>query len=175
MTPMSRLLVTSIAAIALAGCGGSDEMAAPEPTPPAAPVTSEPESQPQPEALPGLPAELAGYREWEKLNAEPIPPRDSDPHNGTKEVYASVPAEAGVYPPGTIVVKEAARPGASFIGLVAMMRKEEGANPEHNDWVMVEWVRDAPDAKFEEIAGGSVCTSCHMQVRDTDYVFTRRR
>lgn len=172
MTPMGRLLVTGLAAIALAGCGGSDETAAPEPAP-APPATSEQESQPEPEAPPGLPAELAGYQEWEQLNSEPIPPRDSDPHNGTKDVYASVPAEGGVFPPGAIVVKEAARPGASFIGLVAMMRKEKGANPEHNDWVMVEWVRDAPDAEFEEIASGSVCTSCHMQARDTDYVFTQ--
>lgn len=181
---MSRLLVACLAALALVGCGGGDESAAPEPAP--APATTEavaqpepvpePEPAPEPEEpkpLPGLPAELAGYREWTKLNAAPIPPRASDPHSGTKDVYASVAAEGGVYPPGAIVVKEAARPGASFIGLVAMMRKERGANPEHNDWIMIEWVRDSPDAAFEEIAGGAICTSCHVQARDQDYVFTR--
>ena len=183
---MSRLLVACLAALALAGCGSADETAAPEPAPAPEQTATEtvgepepepepaPEPAPEPEPEPGLPAELAGYTSWTKLNARPIPPRDSDPHDGTKNVYASVAAEGGVYPPGTIVVKEAARPGTSFIGLVAMMRKEPGANPDHNDWVMVEWVRDARDAEFEEIASGAVCTSCHVQARDRDYVFTGR-
>jgi hypothetical protein len=184
---MSRLLLATLAALAVAGCGGGDETAEPPAAPPtetnaetsvattAEATTAEapPEQPTAPVTMPGLPDELAGYQSWTKLNAQPIPPRDSDPHNGTKDVYASVAAENGVYPPGAIVVKEAARPGASYIGLVAMMRKEPGANPEHNDWVMVEWVRDARDAEFEEIASGAVCTSCHMQARDRDYVFTQ--
>ncbi len=166
----------------LAGCGSDDEVAAP--TVPAAtteetsaattappPATTEAE---QPEALPGLPADLAGYETWTKLNDAPIPPRDSDPHDGTKNVYASVePGADGTYPDGAIVVKEAIRPGADFIGLIAMMRKEAGAQPDHNDWVWVEWTRDSADGEFGEIASGAVCYSCHMGARDTDYVFTR--
>lgn len=162
--------------LALAGCGGGGEGAAP----PEATLTAEP-TEPPPtteapptSALPGLPDELAGYDTWTKLNDAPIPPRDADPHDGTKEVYASAPAgSGGLYPDRAIVVKDAIRPGADFVGLVAMMRKERGANPEHNDWVMVEWVRDAPGEPFAEIASGGVCTSCHMQARATDYVFTR--
>lgn len=186
MTWMLRLLAAGLAAAALAGCGGGEEAAPVEtavetvetveepPEPPEPPTTDEPppEEPTAPVSMPGLPDELAGYQEWTKLNAAPIPPRASDPHDGTKNVYASVPAEGGVYPPGAIVVKEATRPGAAFIGLVAMMRKEPGANPEHNDWVMVEWVRDVRDADFEEIASGAVCTSCHVQARGSDYVFT---
>ena len=77
------------------------------------------------------------------------------------------------FPNGTIVVKEAMRPGADFIGLIATMRKRQGADPAHNDWVFVEYTRDAPDARFQEIASGSVCWSCHMGALDLDYVFTR--
>ncbi len=189
MTWMLRLLAAGLAAAALAGCGGGEEAAPvetaptvetvettveepPEPPEPTVPPEPPPEEPSAPTAMPGLPDELAGYQEWPKLNAAPIPPRASDPHNGTKDVYASVPAEDGVYPPGAIVVKEATRPGAAFVGLVAMMRKEPGANPEHNDWVMIEWVRDARNAEFEEIASGAVCTSCHFQARGSDYVFT---
>ena len=37
-------------------------------------------------ALPGLPADVAGYTQWLKLNADPIPPvPGGDPHNGTKK------------------------------------------------------------------------------------------
>lgn len=188
---MSRLFAAGLASLVFAGCGGETEEAEPaedtlpattaaaaeEPEPeaeaPPEPTVIEEPEPPPPEPLPGLPAELAGYQDWTKLNAAPIPPRDPDPHRGTKDVFVSTTPRGGVYPPGAIVVKEARRPGASFIGLVAMMRKEAGANPEHNDWVMVEWVRDAPNAEFREIASGAVCTSCHVQARDRDYVFTQ--
>ena len=47
-----------------------------EPLQPAEPVV----------ALPGLPDDVAGYTQWLKLNAEPIPPvPGGDPHNGTKK------------------------------------------------------------------------------------------
>lgn len=178
MSRMRCLATVGIAVLALAGCGGGEDEAAQPAAAPTEDATAETpaaanaEDSEAPEALPGLPAELAGYESWPKLNAAPIPPRDSDPHSGTKDVYASVASDNGVYPPGAIVVKEGTRPGASFVGLVAMMRKEAGANPEHNDWVMVEWVRDSPQDDFEEIGSGAVCTSCHVQARDRDYVFT---
>lgn len=162
---MRRLLLLSCAVLlagaTAAGCGGGD-----------GPTPDETTAANAVDGLPGIPAEFAAYREWEKLNADPIPPRDSDPHFGTKDVYASVPAEDGVYPEGAIVVKEAVRPDADFVGLVATMRKEAGANREHNDWVFVEWSRDAADADFSELASGGVCTSCHVGARETDYVFT---
>ena len=191
---MARLALVLALLLAAAGCGGSDESAPPtQATQPATTATpTEPETEPgtepaetetatetepaeeeQAEALPGLPDELAGYDSWTRLNAEPIPPRSPDPHEGTKNVYASVGADAGRYPDGAIVVKEAVRPGADFIGLIAMMRKERGAQPDHNDWVWVEWVRDGPEAEFSELASGSVCYSCDVQARATDYVFTR--
>ncbi|HUP32911.1 MAG TPA: hypothetical protein VM184_07745, partial [Gaiellaceae bacterium] len=146
---MARGTVLLLLILALAGCGGGDgdgaapaetaltaEPIEPPPTteaPPPATTEAPPPATTEPplEALPGLPAELAGYDAWTKLNDAPIPPRDADPHDGTKEVYASVAAgSGGLYPDGAIVVKDAIRPGADFVGLVAMMRKERGANPE---------------------------------------------
>src|ERR671914_48140 len=50
----------------------------------------------------------------------------------------------------------AERPGKDFIGLVATMRKIEGADPEHNDWVFVEWARESADEPFTELASGQV-------------------
>lgn len=131
-------------------------------------------------ALPGLPAYTAGFEQWLRLNRRPIPPRSSDPHYGTKNVYvnrtraqlAPRGRQRYPYPYGTIVVKSARRPGQSFVSLVAVMRKMRGANRAHNDWVMVEYTRSRAGARFSRLAQGGICTSCHMQARRRDYVFT---
>ena len=89
-------------------------------------------------ALPGLPDDVAGYTQWLKLNAEPIPPAPGgDPHNGTKNVYVNKTREDIApngeqqfpYPDGSIVVKEAYRPNKDYVGLIAIMRKKAGADP----------------------------------------------
>jgi hypothetical protein len=180
---MRALLPVLLAAALLSACGGGDDAAAP--TAPAPPATTEPaststgpapatvETDDAPDPLPGLPAWTAGYETWTRLNDRPIPPRESDPHLSTKNVYVTARADGGVYPPGTIVVKEGVRPGADFVGLVATMRKIAGANPEHADWVFVEWARDAAGRPFTKLAEGAVCESCHGGVAGRDYVFTR--
>jgi hypothetical protein len=178
-------------AVLLAGCGGNGEPESAPATSEAAPetTTAEPEPTteeattaettteeappPAPEAPPGVPGFVAGYRSWTKLNDAPIPPRTSDPHNGTKNVYASRERRPdGRFPAGTIVVKDAVRPGASFVGLIAIMRKRPGADPAHGNWVFVEYTRDARGERFQEIASGAVCWSCHMGALESDYVFT---
>ena len=183
--------------LALAACGGSSEPSsapqatgpeqaatttAPATTVPATTAEEEPTTDvttteaapPPPQAPPGVPRFVAGYRDWVRLNDSPIPPRDPDPHRGTKNVYASEERRAnGSFPNGTVVVKEARRPGADFIGLLAIMRKERGADPEHNDWVFVEYVRDAARERYRELARDAVCWGCHASALDLDYVFTR--
>ena len=109
-----------------------------------------------------------------KLNDAPIPPREADPHLGTKNVYASKDRRPnGRFPYGTIVVKDANRPGKGFTGLIAIMRKERGADQAHNDLVFVEYTREARSERFREIASGAVCWTCHMGALDSDYVFTK--
>ncbi len=131
--------------------------------------------------LPGLPEDVAGYTQWLKLNAEPIPPvPGGDPHNGDKNVYVNKTRETIApngeqqfpYPDGSIVVKEAYRPGKDYVGLIAIMRKKAGVNPDHNDWEFIEYTRNAPDAEFGVIAKDGVCWGCHARVEDIDYVFT---
>ena len=132
-------------------------------------------------ALPGLPDDVAGYTQWLKLNAELIPPvPGGDPHNGDKNVYVNKTREDIApngeqqfpYPDGSIVVKEAYRPNKDFVGLIAIMRKKAGVNPDHNDWEFIEYVRNAADAEFSVIAQGPTCWGCHSRVEDIDYVFT---
>ena len=51
------------------------------------------------------------------------------------------------------------------------MRKERGADPEHDDWIFVEYTRAAAGDRFGEVASGAVCWSCHVGAQ-LDYVFT---
>jgi hypothetical protein len=158
------------------------ETAPPESPPPAAepepPPEPEPPAEPGPTPLPGegLPESILGYQDWLRLNEQPIPPvEDGDAHLGTKDVFASREADRSdgslVYPDGTIIVKEAARPDSDFIGLVAIMRKEAGADPDHGDWVFVEYTRSAPDAAFSVQARDAVCWNCHVGAEQTDWVW----
>ena len=134
----------------------------------------------QPIALPGLPADITGYNQWLKLNAEPIPPvAGSDPHRGTKDVYVNqerdVIAPGGrqryPYPDGSIVVKES-RADAGFIRLVAIMRKKAGSNPGGNDWEYEEYIRRDADSPFPNPLTGAFCQGCHSDASNRDYVFT---
>jgi hypothetical protein len=144
--------------------------------------TAEPTQSEEPVvALPGLPDDVAGYTQWLKLNAEPIPPAPGgDPHNGTKNVYVNKTREDIApngeqqfpYPDGSIVVKEAYRPNKDYVGLIAIMRKKAGVDPEHNDWEFIEYTRNAPDDEFNVIAKDGGCWVCHARVEDIDYVFT---
>jgi hypothetical protein len=126
--------------------------------------------------LPGLPAYTAGYRGWIKLNAKPIPPRRlGDAHLGTKNIYASKRKAGARYPLGTIIVKEASRPGKKFIGLIAVMRKIKGISPRNNDWQMIEYTRGSPTGRFSRIASGLICYSCHVGARAADYVCSQSK
>ncbi|MGH3105520.1 MAG: cytochrome P460 family protein [Gaiellaceae bacterium] len=128
----------------------------------------------QARALPGLPSYTAGYKGWFKLNRSPIPPRRTgDAHLGVKNVYASKRIRGARYPYGTVIVKEIARPGSGFVGVVAVMRKVKGASPRNNDWEMIEYVRGSTRSRFGVLARGAVCYACHGGVRGRDFVFTR--
>ncbi len=176
---MSRLLTLAVL-LGVAGCGGAPETRETPPTSAPTTTSSTTTTEPVPatstaeaEVAPiaGIPRYAWPYERWTRLNRKPVPPRDADPHLGTKEVFASRPARGGVYPNGTIVVKEATRPGADFVGLIAVMRKMQGADPAHNDWVFVEYTRDSAYARFGETASGAVCWSCHIGAAETDYVW----
>jgi Cytochrome P460 len=142
-------------------------------TNPAPSTRATPPTPTGPKPLSGLPAFTAGYDSWLKLNRKPIPPRHSgDAHSGTKNVCASKKRRpSGSFPTGTILVKEAVRPGKDFIGLIAIMRKERGLDQDHNDWRFVEYTRDSAGEQFSATASGAVCWGCHMGAQQTDYVW----
>ena len=132
--------------------------------------------------LVGLPDDITGFDVWLRLNVEPIPIHPvGDAHYGTKDVYANQTRETlapgGVqqlpYPDGTILVKASTRPGRDFIGLVSIMRKRAGADPEHGDWQWVEYGRASGDEPFVEVGRDAVCWTCHGIREPWDWVYTR--
>jgi Cytochrome P460 len=177
-------LAALVLAVLLPACGGDSEEATPT-TPAAGTTTTETTATPPPapgttteipEPLPGLPKSVAGYDAWTKLNDAPLPPRDSDPHLSTKNVYASKEMGAnGRFPNRTVLVKEGIAPGKDFVTLIAIMRKERGADPAHNDWLFIEYTRVNKKDPFSELARGAVCTSCHVGAEGADYVWTLAR
>jgi len=132
-------------------------------------------------ALPGLPPYVAGFEQWLRLNAAPLPVRPGDPHRGLKDVFVNrTRAELAPdgeqrfpYPNGSIVVKASTRPGEDFVWLVAIMRKRAGSDPAHGNWAFVEFTRQRAGERFEVAARDAVCWGCHADVgRASDWVFT---
>ncbi len=117
----------------------------------------------------GLPSYTNGYQKWPKLNRKPFtkcgPPCA---HAGVKNVYASKRKAGAKYPNGTVIVKSIAQRGdkPALPSQVAVMRKVSGK------WRFVEY--SLSGSRYTVLAQGRLCTSCHMQARANDYVFTKR-
>jgi hypothetical protein len=112
----------------------------------------------------GLPAYTDGYAKWPKINKKPVTTPGA--HNGIKNIYRSKQKVGKAYPNGTVIVKSIAQAGAKGLpGQVAVMRKVKGR------WQWVEYARSG--AIYEAFARGALCTSCHMQARASDWVFTK--
>lgn len=114
----------------------------------------------------GLPSYTDGYARWTKINRKPFSTPGA--HNGVKNVYASRPrGKNRLFPNGTVIVKSIAEPGAKGLARqVAVMRKVRGR------WQWVEYEREG--STYGVLAQGALCSSCHMQVKANDWVFTKR-
>ena len=117
----------------------------------------------------GLPAYTNGWQAWPRLNETPF--RSTGPlssaHTGLKNVYASKRKRGRTYPNGTVIAKTIVKPGTTFVGQFAAMRKVNGR------WQFVEWQRSSRAARYRVLAQGQLCQSCHAQARANDYVFTK--
>jgi Cytochrome P460 len=115
----------------------------------------------------GLPSYTNGYQQWTKLNRKPIV-GGSPAHSGRKNVYTSKRRVGKRFPNGTVIVKSIAQPGDARArpSQVAVMRKTNGR------WRFVEY--ELSGSRYTILAQGQLCVSCHMQVRSSDYVFTKR-
>jgi hypothetical protein len=117
----------------------------------------------------GLPSYTNGYQKWPKINKKPI--LNQDPrsgHAGLKNVYTSKRKVGAKYPNGTVIVKSIVEPPMKYVAKVAVMRKLKGR------WQWVEYTRSSPTGRYSVLGQGQLCTSCHIQARSNDWVFTKR-
>ncbi len=81
--------------------------------------------------------------------------------------YDAVQAEVGVFPPGSVIVKEN-RTAERDLDSVTVMVKVPGFNPEANDWF---WAKYGADGTVQAAGKVEGCIGCHSQAKDNDFVF----
>lgn len=133
----------------------------------------------------GLPARLADYQSWTKMNArlldDPSNPRAGPKNtltNLTPEMLRSLAAEGGrlraPFPEGTIIARETLDVAAGFVRVLFVMEKDRSA-ARTKGWKFSAFTRQAADQPLQE---GAIpdpvarCLNCHLQMGATDFVFT---
>lgn len=123
-----------------------------------------------------LPSDIEGYEtapECVRLNKDPIPAYQGDPHKGIKNVFAchvdlpALLANTRPFPEGTIIVKESRREGEAFTWLVATARKRQGR------WRWDEYTRNFDNESHERLlVAQSKCMDCHAGAAAQDFIFS---
>lgn len=133
----------------------------------------------------GVPAEIAQYRGWTRMNAVQLTD-PSNPSAAPKNTFISMStaelkklmAQGGGtrthFPDGVTLVRESLDPKDSWVRVVFVMRYDSAAAATKG-WVYSGYTRTGPDKPFEtlQIADPVArCVNCHAQVKAQDYVFT---
>ena len=140
---------------------------------------------------------LAGYRQWTRVNPEPllvaaqnarlcaIPMASivpAGPHAQDKYItvyvndtgrHAMMEEKTPHFPQGSIVVKEKLTTANSTKPelLTVMVKREPGYNPDSGDWEYM--VFDGSGKSVQARGKLENCQSCHMSDQDTDYISRR--
>jgi len=118
---------------------------------------------------------LQDYTNWELVKKDLASPAHN---NAIKDVYVNSVGldvfKSGTvpYPVGSIIVKEnyANESGVkgSLAALTCMVKMEPGYDPENGDWA---YVNTGPDKAATEKGKVAMCSSCHAQAKDKDFVY----
>ncbi len=133
----------------------------------------------------GLPAPLAGYQAWTKMNGRPLDD-PSNPRAGPKNTFSNLSppvlrdlaADGGrlraPFPEGAIIARETLDVAAGFVRVLFVMEKDRTAL-RTKGWRFSSFSRQTADAAFQQ---GEIqdpvarCLNCHLQMGATDFVFT---
>lgn len=133
----------------------------------------------------GLPAPLADYQSWTKMNAR-LMDDPSNPRAGPKNTFTTLTAERlralvaegarlrAPFPEGTIIARETLDVSAGFVRVLFVMEKDRGAT-RTKGWKFSSFTRTAADQPLQP---GAIpdpvarCLNCHLQMTATDFVFT---
>ena len=119
--------------------------------------------------------DIKGYSEWTLVDENVQSPS----HNGAiKDIYANDIAAAAIesgtlpMPAGSIIVKENYKNNdgqkGDLAALTTMVKMPEGYDPEHGNWG---YFKTAPDFTVNAEGKVSSCIECHLDAKDTDYLF----
>jgi len=133
----------------------------------------------------GLPARVADYQSWTKMNAR-LMDDPSNPRAGPKNTFTnlnpdrlrSLVAQGGriraPFPEGTIIARESLDVAAGFVRVLFVMEKDRSAT-QTRGWKFSAFTRTSADQPLQEGAipdPVSRCLNCHLQMGATDFVFT---
>ncbi len=122
----------------------------------------------------GVPDTIADYWDWTRLNIDRFTENSTGAHPQPKDVYVNLDvadilaAANGVFPEGTVVVKERNDPDALLVDRLYAMEKVDGS------WIYSFYDRQS-DGSFAGQSFGAasnLCSNCH-QAAPTDFVFVQ--
>lgn len=125
----------------------------------------------------GIPAEIAGYWSWTRLNIDRFMENTTGAHPQPKDVYINLAAEDLVgangvavspFPEGTIIIKERNDADQLLVDRLYMMEKVDGT------WIYSFFDRQV-DGTFVSRSFGAapnLCSDCHQNA-PTDFVFVQ--
>lgn len=171
MTKQLRLFVFFVLAGSLIFTACDKDEDEPQDTPPAEFIATD--------------ATFADFQTWTLVAQEQGPdPALGQAHQGndstvTRYVYYKDDTDKvnGLYPLGTVIVKESYNPDQTILERTAMVKRGNNFDPDHNDW---EWFMLAPDGNIMNGQDGNpvrgaigMCIGCHTQAADIDYAFSK--
>lgn len=116
-----------------------------------------------------------GWKSLHKLNTEVL---ESHAHRAWFDLYVNTLAKKAyteklsLFPVGSLVLKthylDAKRSGIAKLGI--MLKMKNGYDAEHGDW----WYGVYDETGMKGSYQGKIksCIKCHMQVKETDYMFS---
>ena len=116
----------------------------------------------------------ADYQSWafwpEKEGLQP----STFPHGSfaktyvNKEALEAIQKKSATLPVGSVVVSENFKPDKT-LGMIAVMYKKEGYNPQAGDWF---WAQYNQNGKVRREGKLVYCLGCHQRQRQQDYLFS---
>lgn len=130
-------------------------------------------------------SDFSDFRNWTELSTvsgpDPAigPAHQANDETTTRTIYIKENVNRmanGEFPVGTILVKDTQDDAGNTVEVTAMVKRGNGFDADNNDW---EWFMLMPDGVIAIDNGSPVrgaiqmCSGCHAQNQDEDYVFSK--
>jgi len=84
-------------------------------------------------------------------------------------INADVAKDPKALPDGSVIIKENfSKSDRAILNGLTVMKRISGYDPDNGDWF---WARFEPDGELTHSGRVSMCSDCHFDGRDNDFVF----